>query len=411
MLRLVGDDRRPDRDEFPPWPETRGDRSGGADSYRHLKRRSVVGRVALTVALAVALMSAGVAAYLAGPRGATSGVLGGRPPVLASQPAAVPLARDSSRTPPAVRATIPGVEGLVVLIRNAVVALHQANAAGDYSVLREIAAPGFQQANSPAGLSEAFADLRSRSLDLGQIAVVNPRLVSEPTIDPHGLLHLVGFFAVGPRQVNFDLVFQAVREHWRLFAIAVDPQKPQVGAADGGPMPKPPTPTAATLPDSAIMIALIRSSIMALNQANTTGDYSVLREIAAPGFQEANDVAKLGTLFAELRARQLDLAPIAVIDPRLFRAAAIDAHGYLRLTGYFPSQPEQVNFDLAFQFVQGQWRIFGIGVNTSRDAPAAMSMAPPKEDGKAVASNSSGAIAPEMAQTQVEVPRAPGALP
>jgi hypothetical protein len=86
-------------------------------------------------------------------------------------------------------------------------------------------------------------------------------------------------------------------------------------------------------------------------------------------------------------------------------------HGYLRLTGYFPSQPEQVNFDLAFQFVQGPWRIFGIGVNTSRDTPAAMSMAPPKEDGKAVASNSSGAIAPEMAQTQVEVPQAPGALP
>jgi hypothetical protein len=114
------------------------------------------------------------------------------------------------------------------------------------------------------------------------------------------------------------------------------------------------------------MVVLIRSAVVALNQANMTGNYSVLRDLSAPGFQQANSFADLATIFAELRARQLDLGPVVVIDPQLFRPAAIDERGLLRLTGFFASRPEQVNFDLAFQRVEGEWRLFGIGLNTSR---------------------------------------------
>jgi hypothetical protein len=97
----------------------------------------------------------------------------------------------------------------------------------------------------------------------------------------------------------------------------------------------------------------------------------VLRELGAPGFQEGNSSAQLSSIFAKLRGRRIDLSPIAAIDPRLFRPAALDKRGMLRLTGYFPSRPEQVNFDLAFQTVKGKWRLFGIGLNTSREQPVA----------------------------------------
>ena len=36
----------------------------------------------------------------------------------------------------------------------------------------------------------------------------------------------------------------------------------------------------------------------------------------------------------------------------------------LRLTGAFPTRPQQINFDLLFQHVGGQWRLFGISVAT-----------------------------------------------
>jgi hypothetical protein len=40
----------------------------------------------------------------------------------------------------------------------------------------------------------------------------------------------------------------------------------------------------------------------------------------------------------------------------------------LRLTGFFPTRPLQINFDLLFQNVGGQWRLFGISVATPQVA-------------------------------------------
>jgi hypothetical protein len=36
----------------------------------------------------------------------------------------------------------------------------------------------------------------------------------------------------------------------------------------------------------------------------------------------------------------------------------------LRLTGYFPTQPLQIKFDLLFERIRGDWRLFGISVAT-----------------------------------------------
>jgi hypothetical protein len=266
--------------------------------------------------------------------------------------------------PPGAGVPLPDVAGLVILVRNAIVALDQANDTGNYSVLREIAAPDFQTANTPARLSEVFTDLRTSKFDLAPATVINPRLNQEPALDEHGMLRLVGFFPFSAGQVDFDLSYQLVGGRWRLFGIGLKP----AGAVKAKSLPSSGMPQ---LPDSPTMVSLIRSSIIALNQANLTGNYSVLRDLSAPGFQQGNSFAKLSEAFSELRARQIDFAPVAVIDPRLFRPPAIDDRGRLRLTGYFPSQPEQVNFDLAFQIVDGQWRLFGVGLNTSREMPLA----------------------------------------
>jgi hypothetical protein len=44
------------------------------------------------------------------------------------------------------------------------------------------------------------------------------------------------------------------------------------------------------------------------------------------------------------------------------------------LSGFFPSAPEQVNFDLAFQSVEGRWLLFAVALNTS---PTVTAQAPP----------------------------------
>src|SRR6202040_1043498 len=113
------------------------------------------------------------------------------------------------------------------------------------------------------------------------------------------------------------------------------------------------------------VLILIRSALLALDQANKTGNYTVLRDLGAPGFQ-VNTAARLGEIFAKQRGDNLDLSGVAVIDPQLNLLPQIEANGMMRMAGFFPSVPAQVNFDLAYAPVNRQWRLFGISVKPSQ---------------------------------------------
>jgi hypothetical protein len=109
---------------------------------------------------------------------------------------------------------------------------------------------------------------------------------------------------------------------------------------------------------------LIRSTLLTLNDANRTGNYTVLRDLAAPDFQTRNTAADLAQIFSDLRRRGFDLFSVAVAAPQLMAPPHIENNGMLRLTGFFPTSPLQINFDLLFQNVDRQWRLFGISVAT-----------------------------------------------
>ena len=119
------------------------------------------------------------------------------------------------------------------------------------------------------------------------------------------------------------------------------------------------------------VLMLIRSSMLALDQANKTGNYTVLRDLGAPGFQAANTAARLSEIFATQRNDKLDLSGVAVIDPQLSVLPEIAPNGMMRMAGFFPSVPSQVNFELLFAPVDGQWRLFGLSVNVAQSAPVA----------------------------------------
>jgi hypothetical protein len=118
------------------------------------------------------------------------------------------------------------------------------------------------------------------------------------------------------------------------------------------------------------VLILIRSTILALDQANKTGNYTVLRDLGAPGFQ-ANNAARLAEIFASQRRDNLDLSGVAVIDPQLTILPQIEANGMMRMAGFFPSVPQQVNFEMLFAPVGGQWRLFGLSVNIGQSGPVA----------------------------------------
>ncbi|MBK3660322.1 hypothetical protein JJE66_03510 [Bradyrhizobium diazoefficiens] len=131
------------------------------------------------------------------------------------------------------------------------------------------------------------------------------------------------------------------------------------------------------------ILMLIRSTLLALDHANKTGNYTVLRDLGAPGFQ-VNTAARLAEIFAKQRGDKLDLSGVAVIDPQLSLLPQIEPNGLLHMAGLFPSAPSQVNFELLFAAVEGQWRVFGVSLSVGQSSPVAP--AAPETVPKAVAS-------------------------
>jgi hypothetical protein len=118
------------------------------------------------------------------------------------------------------------------------------------------------------------------------------------------------------------------------------------------------------------VLILIRSALLALDQANKTGNYTVLRDLGSPDFQ-ANSAARLAEIFAQQRHDNVDLSGVAVIDPQLTLLPQIEANGMMHMAGFFPSVPTQVNFELAYAPVGGRWRLFALSVSFGQAAPAA----------------------------------------
>jgi len=380
--------RRDDAPEYPGPMRTRMD-----TALKWFTRTLVVCGLVLVLSLAYLIAETG--GWIERPPPST-GEGPAAAPAVATAPAASPMSAVAQETAPAATAPTPGpalaapdVPTLVILIRSVLLALDQANVTGDYAVLRAIGSPAFRN-NSAERIGQAFGDLRTRRIDLSSIAVVNPVLDEPPileVVDGRPMMRLKGTYPGAAGTIAFDLVFEMAEGRWRLFGLGVNP------TGKGAPLPAFASAPAAegppVLPSPQAMLALIRGAVLALGQANATGNYAVLDKMSAPGFREANGPARLAEIFAALRDRGLDLGPVLVIDPGLYRAPAIMENGMMRLTGYFPSEPERVNFDLAFQNVEGRWRLFGLGVNTSREVAdvAAVDPAPagPEEGGETVA--------------------------
>ena len=116
---------------------------------------------------------------------------------------------------------------------------------------------------------------------------------------------------------------------------------------------------------------LIRTALIALQQANQTGNYGVLYALSAPGFQKENSPERLAQIFAVLRKKNFDLSGVLVLEPQLTVVPQLYPNNVLRMAGFFPSVPMQVYFDLQWTAAQGQWRLIAISVDVGSSTPPA----------------------------------------
>ncbi|HEY1779410.1 MAG TPA: hypothetical protein VGG79_03090 [Roseiarcus sp.] len=148
------------------------------------------------------------------------------------------------------------------------------------------------------------------------------------------------------------------------------------------------------------VLVLIRSTLIALDQANKTGNYTVLRDLGSPAFQ-VNTAARLGEIFASQRRDKLDLSGVAALDPQLTLLPQIEKNGMLHMVGLFPSVPSELKFELLYAPVDGQWRLYGLSVSLAQSGPT-----PPEPAPSASTVRAEPAPQPQPAKSQAKKPKA-----
>lgn len=104
----------------------------------------------------------------------------------------------------------------------------------------------------------------------------------------------------------------------------------------------------------------------AVDHANRTGNYSVLRDLGTTAFQSRNNPANLAAIFASLRDQNVDLSQTLIVTPIWEIAPNMVQPRVLRMRGTFPLRPSAIAFDLLFAWDGSGWRIEGIAVQAQR---------------------------------------------
>jgi hypothetical protein len=135
------------------------------------------------------------------------------------------------------------------------------------------------------------------------------------------------------------------------------------------------------LPSTEQLVSLVRNVLLAVNDANLTGNYTVLRDLSAPDSQGLNTPERLEESFRPIRQQGTDFSIVAVATPRFVQLPTFTPQGYLRVNGEFISSP-RITFDIFLQHVAGRWRPYAIGVGVVpvpvNPTPSAEVKSPPK---------------------------------
>jgi len=123
------------------------------------------------------------------------------------------------------------------------------------------------------------------------------------------------------------------------------------------------------VPDQLALAKLLWSTMAAIDQANKTGNYSVLRDLGSPGFKAENSPTTLAGVFAEIRRQRLDLSDTLLFEPSYEFAPGI-VQGLLRIRGTFRMRPTGVEFDLLYSWQDG-WTLHAVALR-----PVATTFAP-----------------------------------
>ncbi len=139
--------------------------------------------------------------------------------------------------------------------------------------------------------------------------------------------------------------------------------------------------TSRRLPSDDMQVRLIKNALITLNNANVTGNYSVLRDLCSPALREEKKASDFAMAFRKARDRNRDMSLVMGLKPIPSRPPTLSPDGRMRLAGFFPTQPLVLHYELVLlNSDRGDWWIDGIVVRTQPANLQASPAEPPPAD-------------------------------
>ena len=118
-----------------------------------------------------------------------------------------------------------------------------------------------------------------------------------------------------------------------------------------------------TVPSAEFQEILIKTSLLTLNDANITGNYTVLHAKLAKPFRDQFSPDKLKQGFKTFADQKADWGLIATKPPIATSESTIDKRGALILRGYFDTKPMRMNYELDFLPSEEEWKPLKLIIN------------------------------------------------
>jgi hypothetical protein len=263
-----------------------------------------------------------------------------------------PLIEPGATGPATPSPPLPPEAELKKLVTDSVLALNQAIRDKDFQAFHASLSAPLQQKSTPASLMKAFQDFVTRSIDLSPVKTVEPVFEDKPAIDDRGRLHLSGYFPTDPR-VQFDIKYLYEPTAWKIFSIHVNRLSPsEPGAGDKH------------IPSRKKLNDLARESILALDQALKTDNFTAFHLNLSQVWQQQTTPRQLKKDFkALLEPKALDLSTINNLVPVLTTEPYLDENGWLQFDGLYPSEPNNIKFELGYVLENNEWKLVKIRVS------------------------------------------------
>lgn len=114
------------------------------------------------------------------------------------------------------------------------------------------------------------------------------------------------------------------------------------------------------LPTPFVEEVMVKTSLLTFNDANLTGNYTVMYAKMAKPFRDRFTADTLKQAFKVFAGKHIDIIAAKPIVPT--SPAKFAGNGYLMLRGYFDTTPSRLGYELDFAVSEGELKLITIDV-------------------------------------------------